>query len=156
MRNWATGSSRRGRRGVVLLDVVLALAVLSLAALVLMPRPRAGLTDVELRAEATRVAAQFREGRASAIRNRAPADIFVDPRTGQVAAAGARHPLRLREGVALDWMTSSLCPTVSGLRALRFLPDGRSCGGVLTLSANGRSVQLRVDWLTGRVEMSRT
>lgn len=141
----------------VLLDVVLALAVLSLAALVLMPRPRAGLTDVELRAEATRVAAQFREGRAAAIRNRTPADIFVDPRSGQVAAAGAqRPPLRLREGVALDWMTSSLCPTVLGLRALRFLPDGRSCGGVLTLSANGRSVQLRVDWLTGRVEMSRT
>ena len=139
----------------VLLDVVLALAVLSLAALVLMPRPRAGLTDVELRAEATRVAAQFREGRAAAIRNRAPADIFIDPRTGQVAASDGQ-PLRLREGVALDWTTSSLCPTVSGLRALRFLPDGRSCGGVLTLSANGRSVQLRVDWLTGRVEMSRT
>ena len=148
-------SSKRRRRGIVLLDVVLALAVLSLAAFVLMPRPRAGITDIELRAEATRVAAQFREGRAQAIRTRANADIVVDARQGLVGMAGAAGLVRLREEIELNWATSSLCPLVDGRRALRFLADGRSCGGVLTLSANGRAVELRVDWLTGRVETSR-
>jgi len=149
-------SSKQYRRGIVLLDVVLALAVLSLAAFVLMPRPRAGITDIELRAEATRVATQFREGRAHAIRTRDNADIVVDARQGLVGMAGAPSLIRLRDGVELNWATSSLCPLVDGRHALRFLADGRSCGGVLTLSANGRAVELRVDWLTGRVEMSRT
>ena len=149
-------NSKKHRRGIVLLDVILALAVLSLAAFVLMPRPRAGITDIELRAEATRVASQFRQGRAHAIRTRDNADIVVDARQGLVGMAGAPDLIRLRDGVELNWATSSLCPLVDGRRALRFLSDGRSCGGVLTLSANGRAVELRVDWLTGRVEMSRT
>lgn len=149
MRKSATGN-KQSRRGVILLDVVLALAVLSLAAFVLMPRPHANLTDIELRAEATRVAAQFRQGRAQAIRDRTVSDIVVDARRGRVGSTS------LRDGVELEWVTSNLCPLVDGLRALRFLADGRSCGGVLTLSANRRSIELRVDWLTGRVEMSRT
>ena len=147
------GAARRRRRGVVLLDVVLALAILSLAAMVLMPGPRAGPSPVDLRAEAARAAAIFRQGRAAAIRDGGHSDVVVDPSARSVRIAGA--PLvRIRPGIDLNWVTSNLCPVVGGARALRFLADGRSCGGVLTLAGAGASVQLRIDWLTGRVEMS--
>lgn len=145
--------ARRPNRGVVLLDVVLALAILSLAAMVLMPRPRAGLSPVDLKAEAARVAATFRQSRASAIRSGGHADVLVDPLARSVKATGMA-PLLVRDGVDLAWVTSNLCPVVEGARALRFLADGRSCGGVLTLAGGGASVQLRIDWLTGRVETS--
>lgn len=137
----------------VLLDVVLALAILSLAAMVLMPRPRAGLSPTDLRAEAARAAAVFRQGRATAIRQGRHADVVVDAFARSVRTAGA--PLvQIRQGVDLNWVTSNLCPVVDGARTLRFLADGRSCGGVLTLAGAGTSTQLRIDWLTGRVEMS--
>lgn len=155
MRKLATTRANHLRRGMVLLDVVLAVAILSLAAAVLLPRPRAGLTDIELRAEAARIAAQFRQARATAIRSRTPADIVVDVRDARVGLAGEETQTIVRSGIVLDWRTSNLCPVVGGMRALRFLVDGRSCGGVLTLGSNGRSVELRIDWLTGRVEMSR-
>lgn len=150
----ANGSrGKNARRGVVLLDVILALAVISLAALVLMPGPRPGISSSELHAEAVRVAAQFRQGRALALRNRGHADILVDPDTRRVRVEDGL-PLQLDEGIELEWVTSDQCPLRGGLRALRFLADGRSCGGLLTLSGGGSSTQLRVDWLTGRVEMS--
>lgn len=143
----------RDRRGVVLLDVVLALAILSLAAMVLMPRPRAAPSPADLRAEAARAAAVFRQGRATAIRRGGHADVVVDAAARSIRTVGA--PLvQIRPGIDLSWVTSNLCPVVDGARALRFLADGRSCGGVLTLAGAGASARLRIDWLTGRVEMS--
>lgn len=137
----------------ILLDVVLAMAILSLAAMVLMPRPRAGLSPVDLRAEAARAATIFRQGRAAAIREGGYADVVVDTSARSVRTAGVPL-LRIRPSIGLNWVTSNLCPVVGGARALRFLADGRSCGGVLTLAGAGTSIQLRIDWLTGRVEMS--
>lgn len=141
------------RRGVVLLDVILALAVLALAALALMPRPRSGVAATELQAEAIRVAASFRQGRATALRSQRPVDIFVDPDRRSVTIADGPS-IAIRDGIDMVWVTSDQCPARGGVRALRYLSDGRSCGGVLTLSAGGGNVRLRVDWLTGRVDMS--
>lgn len=146
---------RSRRRGVVMLDVILAMAVIALCALVLMPIPRGSIGANELRAEAIRVAAQFRKGRAMALRGRQPVDIVVDADASRVAFAGG-ETVAIRDGVRLLWVTSDQCPRIEGIRALRYLPDGRSCGGVLTLSAGALRYQLRVDWLTGRVEMSAT
>ncbi|APH73471.1 pilus assembly FimT family protein [Aquibium oceanicum] len=144
---------KASRRGIVLLDIVLAIAVMSLAALVLMPRPRAGVSAADLEAEAVKVAASFREGRSLAVRQQGAVDIEVDAQRGRISVAGG-EPLTIRNGIGLRWVTSNLCPLIAGQRALRYLSDGRSCGGVLTLTGGGRSMELRVDWLTGRVEMA--
>lgn len=153
-------ASRRGRtdrkagqRGVVLLDVIAALAIVALAAFILMPRPRSDIGAAELSAEAVRVSAEFRRARVKALTTGGIADVMVDPGNNRIQMDGA-NPISIRDGVAVNWVTSNLCPIRGGTRALRFLADGRSCGGVMTLSASGRAIQLRVDWFTGRVEMS--
>ncbi|MBZ9809191.1 MULTISPECIES: hypothetical protein [unclassified Mesorhizobium] len=147
------GNRKRARRGVVLIDVVAALAIVALAAFVLMPRPRSSIGAAELSAEAVRVSGEFRKGRAKALTTGSVADVTVDPGSGHIQVDGA-DPISIRDGVAVNWVTSDRCPVRGGTRALRFLADGRSCGGVMTLSASGRQIELRVDWLTGRVEMS--
>lgn len=156
MRPEATRATRRrsSRRGVVLLDVILAMAVIALGAFILLPAPRGAVGMTELQAEAIRVAATFRQGRANALRSRKPVDIAVDPERRTVTARGGSS-VEVRLGIAMVWVTSDQCPVSAGRRALRYLPDGRSCGGVLTLSAGGGSMRLRVDWLTGRVDMSK-
>lgn len=154
MRSDRLGARRRAaRRGVVLLDVILAMAVIALGAFVLMPAPRGSIGTTELQAEAIRVAATFRQGRATALRSRKPVNIAVDPQRRTITSQSGSS-VEVRQGVAMVWVTSDQCPISGGKRALRYLPDGRSCGGVLTLSAGGASVRLRVDWLTGRVDMS--
>jgi general secretion pathway protein H len=147
------GSRKTAQRGVVLLDVVAALAIVALAAFVLMPRPRSSIGAAELSAEAVRVSGEFRKGRATALTTGSVADVTVDPGNKRIQVDGA-NPISIRDGVAMNWVTSDRCPIRGGTRALRFLADGRSCGGVMTLSASGRAIELRVDWLTGRVEMS--
>ena len=149
----ADARRRRSRRGVVLLDVVAALAIVALAAFVLMPRPRYTIGAAELSAEAVRVGSEFRKGRAKALTTGSVADVVVDPGNARVRVDGS-DAISIREGVAIDWVTSDQCPIRGGTRALRYLADGRSCGGVLTLSASGRAIELRVDWLTGRVDMN--
>ena len=144
---------KRAQRGVVLLDVVAALAIVALAAFVVMPRPRSSIGAAELSGEAVRISGEFRKGRAKALTTGSVADVTVDPGNKRIQVDGA-NPISIRDGVAMNWVTSDRCPIRGGIRALRFLADGRSCGGVMTLSASGRKIELRVDWLTGRVEMS--
>lgn len=147
-----TAAGRRARRGVVLLDLVLALAIIAIAAYVLMPVPSGGLSQRVVKAEAVRVAGVFRQGRTTAIRDGVVIDIVVDAMAGEIEGVG--EPLRLPDGIRLVWTTSSQCPLDRGRRVLRFLPDGRSCGGVLSMTGAGHEERLRVDWLTGRVEMA--
>jgi general secretion pathway protein H len=145
---------KRGKRGVVLLDVVVALAIFALAASVLMPRPRSSIGAAELSAEAVRISGEFRKGRATALTTGNAADVAVDPGNKLIHQVDGANPISIRDGVAMNWITSDQCPIRGESRALRFLADGRSCGGVMILSASGREIELRVDWLTGRVEMS--
>jgi general secretion pathway protein H len=152
MRTLTMLRTRKARRGIVLLDVVLALAVMALAAYVLMPVPTGSLSRNDVMAEAVRVGAVFRQGRTMAIRDRSPTDVVVDVMTGEIEGPG--EIVSVRQDIRLVWSTSSQCPLDRGRRALRFLPDGRSCGGVLSLSGSGHEALLRVDWLTGRVEMT--
>lgn len=150
-----SGPRKAGRRGVVLLDVVAALAVIALVTFVLMPRQRTGAGTAELTAEAVRISAEMRKGRAKALVSGNAVDVFVDAGRRSVRVDGGTS-ISIRNGVDVEWVTSNQCPLRQGKRALRFLPDGRSCGGVMTLSVRGKAIELRVDWLTGRVEMTST
>jgi general secretion pathway protein H len=144
--------ARRAQAGIVLLDVVLALAITALVMLVLMPRPTGGVSKSDLRIAGTGAAAAFRHGRAGAIRDRTIRDITVDATGRSIKDAVSGTAIRIPQGMGVDWVASTLCPLQDGNRTLRFLPDGRSCGGVLTLTAGNAQSVVRVDWLTGRVE----
>jgi general secretion pathway protein H len=45
------------------------------------------------------------------------------------------------------------CQTSSGAAGFAFYPDGRACGGTLTLAGAGGGYDVRVNWLTGGVEV---
>jgi general secretion pathway protein H len=149
-RSLTMSGGRRSKAGIVLLDVVVALAVIALAALILVPRPAPGLSKSDLRIAATDAAAVIRAARVAAIRDSAPRDVRIAG--GRVALEPNGRVAVLPDGLAARWVASSQCPVAGGARLLRFLPDGRSCGGVLTLETGGSSAVIRVDWLTGRVE----
>ena len=141
-----------GQRGVVLIDVIAALAIFALAAVVLMPRPYSRIGGPELSGEAVRISGEFRKARVKALTTGDVADVMVDPVNKRIQVNGA-YLISIRDGVAINWVTSDQCPIQGGTRTLRFLADGRSCGGVMTLSTSGHAIELRVDWFTGRVEM---
>ena len=48
-------------------------------------------------------------------------------------------------------VTAAADETSGALAAIRFLPDGSSTGGTVTLASGSRRASVGVDWLTGRV-----
>lgn len=151
----ASIETRRGERGVVLLDIVLTLAVLLLSVRIVWPLLPSRTSPARLIAWATEIAALIETDRISAARlGRSVATRIDVPR--RVFVGGARgRVVKLPADVGLEVVTTEEC-TVEGDRfALGFAPDGRSCGLTMTLKAPaGPTALVTVNWLTGLVEVT--
>jgi len=147
------------RRGYTLIETVVVLAVLALAAAVVAPAVGRGLDAIRLRAEAAGVASFLRAARERAI---------AQHRTLEVAVADAGRALVLTAFPADparedDRLIRRLSPLVRlaadpGLpRTVTFFAYGLSSGGRFVLeSAGAAAYVVRVDPLTGRVTTRRS
>ena len=70
-----------------------------------------------------------------------------------------RYGLRLEKTYPDDIqarLTALQDPTLKeGQGAILFFPDGSSSGGVITIRHRGRALSIRVDWLTGAIDVRR-
>ncbi len=53
----------------------------------------------------------------------------------------------------MDALLASTCAAKSAGRSIKFFASGMSCGGVVALTRPGISFEVRVNWLTGGVEI---
>ena len=63
------------------------------------------------------------------------------------------HAITLPQDVTLDLIASGSCMTPGGQFAIIFAADGRSCGAVISLAKDGRNWRIRVNWLTGFIDV---
>jgi general secretion pathway protein H len=140
-------------RGYTLMELVVLLAVLALAAAVVAPAVSRRVDDVTARAEVAAVAAFLRWAREQAVTRQQAAEVVLD-RGG--------HALQLRRTGHEDGppLASRLLPArwhvaPAGARVV-FLPHGMSSGARFVLEAPGSRVYVvTVDALTGRVTTRR-
>jgi general secretion pathway protein H len=140
------------KRGFTLVELVVTLFVLALAAGVAAPSIARGVDTVRIRAEAGGVATFLRAAREKAItHNRAyevrvrPAEGLVELRTGDAVSATKQ----LAAGVRVTADPPSA-------RTITFLPQGLTSGGRLRVEMPGRQGYLiTLDALTGRVSTQR-
>jgi general secretion pathway protein H len=137
-------------RGVILLDMILALAIAGLLAAVALPGLSMRLSRSGFDAEVNRAASFLKSARVRALAAAVPMDVEIDVQGRKLRTRWAMHDLDRR--ILLVWTASDQCPLGSYGRNLRFLPDGRSCAGTLTLRAGSRQADIRIEWFTGRVE----
>lgn len=136
----------------MLLDVALALAVVLLVAAVIWPSlPRAN-NAARLSATAMEVATVLRGDRSRAARAGKPAASLLDLDRRTVTSAGGRV-VKIGDGFAVDVLTTGECRQSGRRFRIEFRPDGSSCGAVVRLSAGGRAFRVRVNWLTGWVDV---
>jgi general secretion pathway protein H len=145
--------SRTGRvaeGGFTLLEVLIVVVVLSLAASVVgfaLPdvQTRVRLSETGAKVESLLLAARAEARRASAIRW----VVFdLDARRYHVDGSDQWNDLPL--GLELS-VTSARELGSPRQPVIAFLPDGTSSGGVITLRGSGGVVTRRVEWLTGAV-----
>jgi general secretion pathway protein H len=141
--------------GFTLIELVVVLAIIGLV-LALIPgfllRTQPGL-DVEVAARA--IADALRHARSQAMLSNRE-QVFALDLHGRLFRAGREQPLKqLDRALELRLYTAQaeLLDAASG--QIRFFPDGSSTGGVIGLSLDGQEAELRIDWLTGQVEIAR-
>jgi general secretion pathway protein H len=79
---------------------------------------------------------------------------LVDPHARAIRSGAGRELLRIPNDVRFDAVLPQRCRQRASLSVISFFPDGTSCGGTIALSRLDTSYEIRVNWLTGRIEMS--
>lgn len=136
--------------GFTLIELVVVLFLLSLAAGLALPAVGRGVETLELRAQVAGFSAFLRYGREQAITKRVTHEVRVDPEARQVTlipigsdSPKARKQLSSRIQISAE---------PSGARVVTFSPQGFSSGASFRLEApGGRVYRVTVDPITGRV-----
>jgi general secretion pathway protein H len=144
----------RGDRGFALYELILALAILGMVAALVVPRLARPPGPVEIRTTVEQIAALLRSDRNMALRLGQPIVSQVDIEDGLIRAGSDGRVVRIPRGVRIQFVQSSSLLASDG-PGIRFLPDGRSSGGVLTLSREDFSYRVSVNWLTAGVRVAR-
>lgn len=153
-RRQAVAASDPRRRGVVLLDIVLTLAVMLLSVRIVWPLLPFDTSPARQTAYAHEIAALLDTDRITAARVGRVVTTRIDVRRKQLVGGASGWSLTLPRDVVLDVVTTADCTVDPDRFAIGFAPDGRSCGLALTLIKAKRPVRVNVNWLTGFVEVS--
>lgn len=139
------------KRGFTLIELIVTLFVLSLAATVVAPSVVNGVDSLRARSEAAGIATFLRAAREQAVTHNHTYEVTVKSDEGVVELrSGDRVPAtrKLAAGVRV---TSD----PPGVRVITFLPQGMSSGARLRVEMAGRGYLITVDPLTGRVATRR-
>jgi general secretion pathway protein H len=143
-------AAARGFTLVELLVVLLIMSVLLVAAPIAFDRVLPGL---QLRSDARGVAGVLREARAQAIRTNREATVTVDVAARTYSRSDAGTSQHFSEGVTVTLKTAESELLEPDVGRIRFFPDGTSTGGMVSLDRGGRTYNIAVDWLYGRVQI---
>lgn len=146
--------SDTGERGFTLLELLVVLAIIGLLAASI---PGFLLRDnktFELDRATRRVAEGLQSTQVAAIVGNRDRTFGVDVEQRQFLAGDAKAPVQLPAGIDLHFITARQEQIGEAAGRIRFFPDGSSTGGRITLSLDGLTSVIEVDWLTGLVSLS--
>lgn len=139
--------------GFTLIEMVAVLAIVAMIAALVLPRLPEGTTRPQLEAYALRAAAILKADRNAAIRRRARVATWLSGQNHTIVSGANGAELRLPDDVAFDAIVAENCNGRVEGSEIDFLPSGMSCGGTLALARPGAAYHVRVNWLTGGVEI---
>ena len=136
-----------------MLEMVCVLAIIALLAAVLLPFIPHETSRSRLQAYALQAATLLKADRDAAIRRHISVATLVDA-TGRAIRSGASPAaIRIPDDVHFDAVLPQTCQRQAALSTIRFFANGMSCGGTIALARPGMGYEIRVNWLTGGVEI---
>ena len=139
--------------GFTLLEMVCVLAIIALLAAVLLPFVPHETSRSRLQAYALQAATLLKADRDAAIRRHISVATLVDA-TGRAIRSGAsRAAIQIPADVRFDALLPQTCRQRAALSTISFFANGTSCGGTIALTRFDAAYEVRVNWLTGRVEI---
>jgi general secretion pathway protein H len=139
--------------GFTLLETVCVMAIIAMIAAFALPTPFHGTSHVGVQQLAMRVASLLEADRYAAIRRRSTVSTSVDVRARLIRSSIARRDVAIPRDVDFRANVSSDCQSRKDGASVDFYADGRSCGGVLAFNEGRSGYEIKVNWLTGGVEV---
>jgi general secretion pathway protein H len=142
-----------GEQGFALIEMLCVLAIIGLLAAIILPAIPRATTRARLESYAVETAALLKADRNVALRRQIPVATLIDAEARSIRSGVTGRVIRLPNDVSLNAMLASRCADRSAGRSIDFFPSGMSCGGVIALARPGMGFEVRVNWLTGGVDI---
>ena len=136
-----------------MIEVVCALAIIALLAAIILPSIPRQTSRARLEAFAAEAAGILKADHNSTVLRRT--EVATQVLAGQriIRAGSSRRELRLPRDVEIDALLAATCRGKEAGPVIQFHPSGGSCGGAIALSRAGMRYEVRVNWLTGGVDI---
>lgn len=142
--------------GMSLLELLVVLAIVSLAYALVLPSMRNPTRSVALRAVAQNISSQLTTLRARSIAAGRPQGVTFDVANHRYRLDADSRNVELPRDVGVRITAGrGLSRDGAGSARIVFYPDGSSSGGNIRLEQEGRAVEIGVEWLTGHVQVVR-
>ena len=142
-----------GQTGFTLLEMVCAIALIAIIAAILLPIAPRHTSRARLQAYALETATLLKSDRNAAIRAGADVSTLVDAPSHAIRSGATSQTIRIPDDVRFDALLPRTCQQRAVLSTISFFADGMSCGGAITLARLDMAYEIRVNWLTGRIEI---
>jgi general secretion pathway protein H len=149
----AARADRLGERGFALVEILCVLAIIGLLAAIILPAIPRATTRAKLESYAVATAALLKADRNAALRRQIQVATLVDAEARSIRSGVTGRLIRLPSDVTVEAMLASRCADRRTGGSINFFPSGMSCGGVIAMVRPGMGYEVRVNWLTGGVDI---
>ena len=149
----ARAETGRGEAGFALIEILCVLAIIGMLAAIILPAIPRATTRAKLESYAVQTAALLKADRGAALRRHIQVTTRIDAEARAIRSGVTGRILRLPNDVTLDAILAARCADRLAGHSIDFFPSGMSCGGTIALARPGMGYQVRVNWLTGGVEV---
>ena len=153
MKQPATHMTQASERGFTLLEMVCVIAIVAMVAAVLLPLVPRNTSRARLQAYAIEAASLLKADRNVAIRLATEVSTRVDTSSRAIRSGATPKLIRIPDDVRFEALLPQSCRQRATPSTISFFADGMSCGGAIALTRLDSSYEIRVNWLTGRVEI---
>jgi general secretion pathway protein H len=149
----ALAERQKSKAGFALIEILCVLAIIGLLAAIILPSVPRATTRAKLESFAVQTAALLKADRNAALRRQVQIVTLVDAPSRSIRSGSTGKIIRLPDDVQVDATLAARCADRSAGRSIDFFPSGMSCGGTIAMARPGMGYEVRVNWLTGGVDI---